>query len=227
MDRLTFPPERRTIALDFDATASTNIPFWKNFVVMAHSQNYDVYLVTARHANNIEEIKLHFGGLVRDIIATGHKAKQPFCQDMGLRMDIFIDDSPWNIYVNIDGSAPKFESLSFMHPDFGTDIANMLFPRNHPIRVAGYGFYYTDCHWEVPLIQQSFHRTKVGAYRAMREFLVKETQDHFDRYKTEERYWRYQRKAERKPSEKRQCRWYGPFEHSRWAISKTVLEIKD
>jgi hypothetical protein len=224
MRNLQYPPERRNIALDFDATASTNIPFWKNFVVMAHSQNYDVYIVTARHANNIEEIKLHFEGIVRGIIATGHKAKLAFCRDMGLHIDIYIDDSPWNVYVNIDGSTPKFESLSFMHPDFGTDIANMIFPRNHPIRIRGYGFYYTDCYHEVPLIQQSFHRTKIGAYRAMREFLTKEVEEHYNRYKTEERRYRYDPK---KPSDKRQGRWYGPFPHSKWKIMPYVMEIKD
>jgi hypothetical protein len=226
MQHLQYPVERRSIALDFDATASTNIAFWKNFVVMAHSQNYDVYIVTARHPNSIDDIRLHFGGIVRDIIATSHKAKKPFCQDMGLRMDIFIDDSPWNVYLNIDGTVPKFESLSFMHPDFGSDIANMLFPRNHPLRIHGYGFYYTDMHWEVPQIQQSFHRTKAGAYKAMREFLWNEEVRHRKSFVEEPRYY-YPGKKKGATSDKRQGHYNGPFPFSRWSIQKTVLEIKD
>lgn len=224
MQNLKYPPERRNIALDFDATASTNIPFWKNFVMMAHSQNYDVYIVTARHPNRIEEIEEHFKGIVRGIIATSHKAKQPFCQDMGLRMDIFIDDSPWNVYVNIDGTTPKFESLSFMHPDFGSDIANLIFPRNHPLTLRGFGFLFTDFHHEVPLIRQSFHRTKAGAYRAMRKFLIERSEAHYERYKTEERHYRHDRS---KPSDKKKGRWYGPFEHCRWAILPDTLYINE
>jgi hypothetical protein len=126
MQNLKYPPERRNIALDYDETASTNIQFWKNFVVMAHSQNYDVYIVTARYENNIEEIKRHFDGVVRGIIATGHLAKKQFCLDMGLEIDIFIDDSPWTVYLNIDGTAPAVAKRSFLEPDFGSDIAKSL-----------------------------------------------------------------------------------------------------
>jgi hypothetical protein len=223
MHNLQYPPERRNIALDFDATASTNIPFWKNFVVMAHSQNYDVYIVTARHPSNIEEIKLHFDGIVRDIIATSHKAKHAFCKDIGLRMDIFIDDSPWNVYVNIDGTAPNIQGKSFLEPDFGADIADMIFPRNHPIRIHGYGFYYTDMHWEVPLIQRSFHRTKKGAYKAMREFLWNAEVQFWEDYKNGRRRSHFGKMSR----DKRKGRWIGPFPESKWAIRKTVLEINN
>lgn len=220
MQHLKYPPEERNIALDFDATASTNIPFWQNFVVMAQSQNYKVYIVTARHSNNIEEIKLHFGHLVTGIIATGHKAKLAFCRDIGLHIDIWADDSPWNVYVNIDGTplVPK----SFLEPDFGSDISSMIFPRNHPIRIRGFGFYYTDMHWEVPLIQQSFHRTKKGAYKAMREFLWKAEEEHFHKYKTARR-----RSILDTTSDKRQRKWSGPFPFSKWKIMPYVLEIHD
>ena len=219
MDHLAYPVERRNIALDFDATASTNIPFWQHFVRMAHAQNYDVYIVTARHPNRIEEVKHHFEGLVKDIIATSHNAKQPFCQNMGLRIDIFIDDSPWNIYCNIDGSTPKFESLSFMHPDFGTAIADMIFPRNHPLKLRGYGFFFSDCEYEVPLIRQSFHRTKKGAYLAMRKFL---TQGWEEWRKSEVEFPRmYDGQS------KRHDRHYGPYPHAIWAIRPDTLEVNE
>src|ERR1700751_769341 len=68
MHNLAYPHEERNIALDFDATASTNIDFWKNFVRMAHVNKYNVSIVTARHSNNIGEIQVHFEGLVRGII---------------------------------------------------------------------------------------------------------------------------------------------------------------
>lgn len=222
MEHLAYPVERRNIALDFDATASTNLPFWKQFIRLANAANYDVYIVTARRENSIAEVRLHFEGLAKEVIGTGHQAKQPFCQDRGLRIDIWIDDSPWNVYCNIDGSTPKYESLSFMHYDFGEAIAEFVFPRNHPLKVRGYGFFYTDMHWEVPLIRQSFHRTKKGAYRAMRKFLEEQWNKHYEQYKTEPR--RFGRKE---TSRKKSGRWYGPFDHSKWAIKPDTIEIME
>lgn len=224
MQNLKYPPEERNIALDYDATASTNVKFWQNFVVLAQANGYNVYIVTARHPNRMEEPKLYFEHLVRGIIATSHKAKKAYCREIGLEIDIFIDDSPWNVYVNIDGSTPKSESFSLLNPDFGVEIANMLFPRNHPLTVRGYGFYFTDCYHEVPLIQQSFHRTKAGAYRAMRKFLVERSEEHYSQYKQEERRWRHDKK---KPSGKRQKYWYGPFAYAKWAVKPATLYINE
>jgi hypothetical protein len=224
MEHLAYPAERRNIALDYDATASTNIAFWQNFVRLAHASGYDVYIVTARHPTRIEEPKLHFEGLVRGIIATSHQAKLAFCQSMGLRIDIFIDDSPWNIYCNIDGSTPSLTSRSVLEPDFGSDIANLIFPRNHSLKIRGYGFFYTDCHHEVPLIQQSFHRTKKGAYRAMRNFLEKKWATHREREVTENRKYSFNKNL---PSDKRQGRWYNPFMHSLYKVLPTTVEIHE
>lgn len=223
MDQLVYPTERRTIALDFDATASTNIPFWQNFVKMATGAGYDVYMVTARSPDHLEEPKMHFGDIVKEIIATSHKAKLPFCQNRGLRIDIFIDDSPWNVYLNIDGSSPKFESLDAMHPDYGTDIANLIFPRNHSLKLVGYGFYYTDCKYEVPLIRKSFHRTKKGAYLAMRKFLQEAWDIHWAGYVNDRRklFDKYT------CSQKRKGRWYGPFEHAEWAVMQCTFELHE
>lgn len=218
MQNLKYPPERRNIALDYDATASTNIQFWQNFVVLAQASGYDVYIVTARHPNRIEEPTLYFGHLVRGVIATSHKAKKAYCREMGLEIDIFIDDSPWNVYVNIDGSAPKDEKASFLNPDFGVEIANMLFPRNHPLTIRGYGFYFTDCHYEVPLIQQSFHRTKAGAYRAMRKFLVARCEERIQRDRESPRKW---------DKYKRSARWHSPFAHCKWAVQPATVYVNE
>jgi hypothetical protein len=223
MQNLKFPPDVRNIALDYDATASTNIKFWQNFVVLAQSNGYNVYIVTARHPNRIEEPTLYFGHLVRGVIATAHNAKKAYCREIGLEIDIFIDDSPWNVYVNIDGSTPKSEALSPLNPDFGTEIANLIFPRNHPLTIRGYGFYFTDCCYEVPLIQQSFHRTKAGAYRAMRKFLVERTEKHYTDYKTEPRKWgSYEDR-----SSKREGHWYGALDHCKWAVMSATIYVNE
>lgn len=220
MQNLKYPPDRKNIALDYDATASTNIQFWQNFVVLAQANGYDVYIVTARHPNRIEEPKRYFEHLVKGVIPTSHKAKKAYCRSIGLEIDIFIDDSPWNVYVNIDGSTPVDEKASFLNPDFGVEIANMLFPRNHPLTIRGYGFFFTDCHHEVPLIRQSFHRTKAGAYRAMRKFLVERSEENYKHYKEGPR--RHQIF-----STKRSARWYGPFEHCLWEIRPDTVYVHE
>lgn len=224
MDQLAYPEEVRNIALDFDATASTNIPFWQMFCGLAHDKGYRVYVVTARHPNRLNIIKAAFEGHVEGIIATSHMAKMHYCQQIGLRIDIWIDDSPWNVYCNINGSVPETEHLSLLNPQFGENIANLIFPRNHPLTIRGYGFYYTDCHYEVPLIRKSFHRTKAGAYRAMRKFLLETWDRHWRGYVNERKKWS---SALGENSQKRQGTWYGPFEFSKYTVMPCTFELNE
>lgn len=221
MEHLKYPVERRTIALDYDATASTNIPFWQNFVSSADRAGYDVYIVTARHPNRIEEPTMYFSHLVKGIIATSHMAKLHYCKQIGLRIDIFIDDSPWNIYCNIDGFVPQTKELNFLDPNYGSAIAEMIFPRNHPLKLRGYGFYYTGCYHEIPPVLQSFHRTKAGAYRAMRKFLTEGVEAHWERHVTGKR--RNYPGARTKRNE----RWFGPFPHAKWSIEPATFELHE
>lgn len=226
MDALVYPKERPIVALDYDHTCTTNIPFWQQFVRLAHAADYDVMIVTARHPDRIDEPQMHFGDLVRRIICTSHQAKLPYCKSIGIDPAIWIDDQPWNIHLNINGTVPNFEKLSALVPDFGTDIASYLFPKISPILIKGFGFFYSDCKYEDALTLRSFHRTKAGAYRAMRDFLVAQHVEHFKRYQEDSRVMRFNH-VDADPIIKRQQRWYTPTCHAEWKIRPHVIEIKE
>jgi hypothetical protein len=237
MDALVYPKERPIIALDYDLTCTLNIPFWQHFTRMAHSAGFDVMIVTARHPERLEEPHRDFGDLAKRIIATAHQAKLPFCKTLGITPAIWIDDQPWNIHLNIDGTVPKFAEMSALVPEFGHDIASYLFPKFSPILVKGYGFFYSDCKYEVPPILQSFHRTKAGAYRAMRTFLRSEWDKHRAMYVQEKRVkWIEGIEYPDGPNfpvmaraflTKREGKWYGPFAHAEWKIQPHVLNIQE
>jgi hypothetical protein len=236
MDALVYPKERPIIALDYDNTCTTNVSFWQNFCVLAEAAGYDVMIVTARHPQRLQEPTLDFGKIVKRIIATSHQAKLPFCRTLGIDPAIWIEDMPWNIYLNIDGTVPDFPSLSRMHPEFGKDIASYLFPKSAPITVKGYGFFYTECHHEIAPLLKSFHRTKAGAYRAMRKFLMEEWNAHHKMYLEDERTrWLKDTSYPVGPDFpvtayiciSKRHRWSGPFVFSKWYIRPHVMEINE
>jgi len=53
--------------------------------------------------------------------------------------------------------------------------------------IEGFGFFYTDCIYEGCTSLQSFHKTKAGAYQAMRKRLVADWEEEFQLYVTSER----------------------------------------
>jgi hypothetical protein len=161
--------DRPVIALDYDRTANSHVTFWQRFADQAHAVGYDVIIVTMRAINEIEEVRELFGKHVKQIIATGYRAKRDFCEKLRINVAIWIDDAPQYILCDMG-------MLMDMHIVDGPTT-----------KLKGYGFYYTDCHYEVPLILQSFHRTKKGAYQAMRERLQEDWDKAWTRYQDEER----------------------------------------
>lgn len=236
MEGLVYPKERPIIALDYDHTCTTNIPFWRNFCRLAASAGYDVVIVTARHPERLQEPTELFGEIVARVIGMSHQAKLPFCKTLGIDPAIWIDDQPWNIHLNLNGSVPDFGAMSALVPEFGKDIASYLFPKIAPIVVKGYGFFYTECHHEIAPLLKSFHRTKAGAYRAMRKFLLEEWNTHHRMYLDDERTrWLENTSYPDGPNfpvTERICiskrrRWRGPFVFSKWHIRPHALEINE
>ena len=82
--------------------------------------------------------------------------------------------------------------------------------------ISGFGFFYTDCYHEVPLILQSFHRTKAGAYRAMRKRMLSDWEHGFARYIEGERRFK-----------KRQCTWYSPLVHSQYRVRPHKIIVEE
>lgn len=88
------------IALDFDKTYNIAPSFWDTFISMSKAGGHEVILATYRHE------KYDWDPLMDDLdipmYFTDGKAKRPFLEELGINVDIWIDDNPYSI---IDDSA--------------------------------------------------------------------------------------------------------------------------
>jgi len=79
-----------TIAIDWDQTWTADPDLWSRFAEMAQASGHTVYIVTSRPSGNTSECVA--SGV--KVIATAWQAKRPFCEELGIRVDIWIDDCP-------------------------------------------------------------------------------------------------------------------------------------
>lgn len=97
------PFRATTIALDFDRTFTSDIPFWRTFVLHAIERGHRVYCVTARHEDETScaQVEALFGPavfpLLAGVIYTHHQSKRAIAQVWGVKIDIWIDDMPEGI----------------------------------------------------------------------------------------------------------------------------------
>jgi len=84
------------ISLDFDGTITADPDFWYKFCVLAKAAGHRVYIVTMRYPEEVVETKTGhvFDALVEDIIYTHRSAKRPYVENLGIDIDIWIDDNP-------------------------------------------------------------------------------------------------------------------------------------
>ena len=75
------------IALDYDKTYTLDPIFWDCVVASAISAGHRVVCVTMRHP--FESITMPC-----PVIYTRRKAKHPHMRDLGINVDVWIDDSP-------------------------------------------------------------------------------------------------------------------------------------
>ena len=87
------------IALDYDETYTRDPLFWDGFCRNAKTHGHTVYCVTMRYreeSGGMESI----ASVVHSVFFTGRKAKQKYMYDKGIRIDVWIDDSPHFIVMD-------------------------------------------------------------------------------------------------------------------------------
>ena len=76
------------IGIDYDDTITLDRGFWLAFYFMARAAGHEVYVTTMRYEHEpIDD----FPGM---IYYTGRKAKKPFMEALGIKIDVWIDDRP-------------------------------------------------------------------------------------------------------------------------------------
>ncbi len=89
-----------TIAVDWDGTISLIPDLLLTFMKSAVKYGHNVIICTMRYEsekNEMSDIEYMF-----KIYFTNRKAKKPFLSDLGINVDIWIDDSPEWILCDVD-----------------------------------------------------------------------------------------------------------------------------
>jgi hypothetical protein len=99
------------IAVDYDKTFTTHKGFWLRFMVQCQDMGWDVIIVTHRHAEldwdedfeqlwEYHQIQTYF---------TDGKAKKPFLKDLGVEVNIWVDDKPEGIVADSPWAVDSLE----------------------------------------------------------------------------------------------------------------------
>ena len=86
------------IAVDFDGTYTADPTLWQNFILAAKARGHLVYIVTSRSffAAN-QDIFDSVEGVATHIYFTSGELKQEYMENIGISVDIWIDDKPEKI----------------------------------------------------------------------------------------------------------------------------------
>jgi hypothetical protein len=89
------------LAIDFDDTLTADPILWKAFCDKAHELGHKVWLVTCRRQTeeNVDIVYdyLEEHGIEIPVIFTNLDSKQAHVYEMGLKIDIWVDDMPRSI----------------------------------------------------------------------------------------------------------------------------------
>lgn len=82
------------ILLDHDGTYSVDTHLWDMFIHHAIGNGHDVYMVTSRCDNDPLPYYGYLHAADIPIYYTNYMAKRQFMEDLGIKVDVFIDDNP-------------------------------------------------------------------------------------------------------------------------------------
>lgn len=83
------------IALDYDGTYTADPELWGAFIAKARERGHDLVMVTMRRIGN-EQIE----NPPCAVVYTNRRAKAPFMERCGYKIDVWIDDNPHWIFEN-------------------------------------------------------------------------------------------------------------------------------
>jgi hypothetical protein len=91
-----------TIVLDYDGTYTEDPILWHQFIRLAKKRGHKIICVTMRYPYEIDE-NPSISEFIRntvEIIFTSRKAKAVTLLEMGIDVDIWIDDNPIWLFKN-------------------------------------------------------------------------------------------------------------------------------
>jgi acid phosphatase class B len=90
------------IALDFDDTYTLHPELWNDVIEMFQKSGFNVYCVTARPDNHMEQVYRSLSGVIQEdmILNTSLRAKKEYVRKHhGIHIHVWIDDTPEAIVI--------------------------------------------------------------------------------------------------------------------------------
>lgn len=82
------------IALDYDNTYTRDKFFWDDFIDNAWRHGHSVYIVTSRGEDTPVDYQYDFNRMQVEIIYCNYRAKKQVTDNLGVKIDIWVDDDP-------------------------------------------------------------------------------------------------------------------------------------
>lgn len=123
-----------TFGLDWDGTVTRAPNEFLAFAKSLMAAGHKVYVVTMRYASEIKEIAA-WEGHVSGFVFSDRKAKKTKCEELGIHVDIWIEDNPMAIYKDGKDIWGFVTPEGFIHEnpvsDAGTIVAAVAVPAEH------------------------------------------------------------------------------------------------
>lgn len=87
--------KEKYVGVDFDETISDNPETWMKVMVQLEDAGYTVVVVTWRSPDTYPEDLQFLVDRGWKVYYTSFKAKRPYMESLGIKIDIVIDDNPW------------------------------------------------------------------------------------------------------------------------------------
>lgn len=81
------------IMIDYDDTYTADIEMWRR-IIPVFLEQHQVYLVTSRGDDTPIDLDHHFVEWGIPVIYCDYRAKKTVCDELGIKIDIWIDDNP-------------------------------------------------------------------------------------------------------------------------------------
>lgn len=117
------------VAVDFDRTFTSDIDFWRAFILHSTQRGHRVYLVTGRHdrPDNHELVARVVGPAtyqrLSGCVFCSHTPKRDVTRALGIMIDIWIDDLPefvghndLDVFRKLEAQQPVAETLPVLEP---------------------------------------------------------------------------------------------------------------
>jgi hypothetical protein len=107
-----------TVAIDYDLTISRAPNEWARLLLQIKAMHWQVYVVTGRKSTYQPEELRWLMDVTDGVFFTEHKSKLRYMRELGIEVDIWIDDRPESIIYDYDRDAHAISNPCYTVEDY-------------------------------------------------------------------------------------------------------------